>query len=333
MGWWQISTDALAGSRFVISPLAETTATLFALERGAPAHPGEREWFEAHGPAYRARLAADPRAAELVRAARGNGWNADFLTPTPGADPAPVPEGDGTAEFTRELERIRETPPESVRADLAVAQGRQVPDRLTRHDPAGRVADLVEWVWTETVLPYWPARRRICEADVVARTRQLTLGGWAAALEAMRPRMRWLGEGRLQINTRDYPPREVGDARLVFVPVTPRSGWVCWEERPPYRYGLVYPCTGPAVAPDGAAEPGALGRLLGTHRARVLLLLDTPKSTTQLVGLTGMALGSVGRHLKVLLDARLVVRQRAGRSVLYCRTAAGDGLVAAQSEE
>ncbi|MET9480128.1 winged helix-turn-helix domain-containing protein [Streptomyces sp. NPDC006638] len=332
MGWWQISTDTLAGSRFVISPLAETTATLFALERGAPAHPGEREWFEVHGPAYRERLAADPPTAELVRAARGNGWNADFMTPAPGAHPAPVPEGDGSAAFARELVRIRETPPEAVRADLAVAQGRPVPERLVRSDPAGRVADLLEWVWTETVLPYWPARRRICEADVVARTRQLTLGGWAAALDDMRPRMRWLGEGRLQINTRAYPPREVSDAQLVFVPVTPRSGWVCWEENPPYRYAVVYPCTGPAAVLGGAGEPDALGRLLGPYRARVLLLLDTPKSTTQLAGLTGMALGSVGRHLKVLLDARLVVRQRAGRSVLYSRTAAGDGLVAAQSE-
>ena len=59
-------------------------------------------------------------------------------------------------------------------------------------------------------------------------------------------------------------------------------------------------------------------------------LLDTPKSTTQLVALTGQGLGSVGRHLKVLLNARLVQRRRAGRSVLYYRTAAGETLLAAQ---
>jgi DNA-binding transcriptional ArsR family regulator len=96
---------------------------------------------------------------------------------------------------------------------------------------------------------------------------------------------------------------------------------------------VVYPCTGPAVVRGGVGGPGALGRLIGPARAGVLVLLDAPKSTTQLVGLTGMALGSVGRHLKVLLDARLVVRRRAGRSVLYCRTAAGDGLVAAQTQD
>ena len=42
MGWWQVNADTLARSRFVISPLAETTASLLALERGTAAHPGER---------------------------------------------------------------------------------------------------------------------------------------------------------------------------------------------------------------------------------------------------------------------------------------------------
>jgi DNA-binding transcriptional ArsR family regulator len=64
----------------------------------------------------------------------------------------------------------------------------------------------------------------------------------------------------------------------------------------------------------------------------VLTLLDTPKSTTQMVALTGQGLGSVGRHLKVLLDARLIQRRRAGRSVLYFRTLLGDKLVAVQTD-
>jgi len=81
---------------------------------------------------------------------------------------------------------------------------------------------------------------------------------------------------------------------------------------------------------DVAPVPEALGALLGPARAGVLVLLDTPKSTTQLVALTGQGLGSVGRHLKVLLGAGLVRRRRAGRSVLYYRTAAGETLLEAQ---
>ncbi|MDX3645452.1 winged helix-turn-helix domain-containing protein, partial [Streptomyces sp. MB09-02B] len=72
-----------------------------------------------------------------------------------------------------------------------------------------------------------------------------------------------------------------------------------------------------------------LGSLLGENRARVLVLLGSPMSTTQLCALTGQGLGSVGRHLKVLLDAGLVRRGRAGRSVLYARTAAGEVLLQA----
>ena len=90
---------------------------------------------------------------------------------------------------------------------------------------------------------------------------------------------------------------------------------------------MVYPCAG-LLAEGGPTAPDALRRLIGPARATLLSLLDTPMSTTQLVSVTGFALGSVGNHLKVLLDAQLVRRRRAGRSVLYYRTPDGDRLVA-----
>jgi DNA-binding transcriptional ArsR family regulator len=321
MSWWQTNADTLARSRFVISPLAEATACLIALDRGTAAHPGERAWLAAHRPAYRHRLAGDPITALLIRAALGRRWIADFLTP--------APPGDDVLTFHEELARIRETPAENARADLTVALAGPLPARLDRSDLPRRAADLVEWVWTEAVLSYWPRRQRIFEADIVARTGQLSQGGWAAAMDDMRPGMRWLGEGRLQINTYDFPPREIAGAQLLFVPVTPGRGWVSWA--PPDRYAIVYPCSGALAEPDRSPASGALGRLLGSARADVLLLLEAPKSTTQLVALTGQGLGSVGRHLKVLGDAGLIRRRRAGRSVLYYRTAAGDVLVAVQS--
>jgi DNA-binding transcriptional ArsR family regulator len=318
MGWWQVSTDTLARSRFVISSLAEATANLFVLHSATAAHPGERAWLDTHLPAYRQRLAADPVTALLVQAARGHRWTADFLT---------VPPDEDEPAFADELARIRATPPDRARADLTVSLRGPLPAELDREDLPERAADLLEWVWTETVLPYWPTRRRILEADVVARAGQLTRGGWAAALDDMRQGMRWLGEGRLQINTYDYPPREVTGARLLFVPVTPQRGWVAWDAAA--RFAVIYPCSGVLAGPGTAPAPEALARLLGPGRATVLALLETAKSTTQLVALTGQGLGSVGRHLKVLLDAGLVHRRRSGRSVLYFRTDAGTTLVRA----
>ncbi len=320
MGWWQVNADTLAESRFVISPLAESTASLIVLQRGTAAHPGERAWLDAHRLSYRERLAGDPVTALLVRAALGRRWIADCFTFAPAGDGEPV--------LSEELARIRERSPEAARNDLTMSLGGPLPARLHRSDLPERAADLLEWVWTQTVLPYWPRRRQIMEADVVARTRQLSQGGWAAALGDMRPGMRWLGEGRLQINAYNYPPRKIAGAQLLFVPVTPGQGWVSWDV--PHRYAVIYPCSGVLAQPGPAQVPEALGALLGPARAGVLVLLETPKSTTQLVAMTGQGLGSVGRHLKVLLDARLVQRRRAGRSVLYYRTAAGEALLEAQ---
>ncbi|GHH36031.1 ArsR family transcriptional regulator [Streptomyces candidus] len=320
MGWWQVDTDTLAGGRFVVSPLSEAISSLKLLQLHAPAaHPGDRSWLDTHLPAFRRRVAEDPLLPLLLHCAFRPTWNADFITP------APV--GDGKQDFARELERVRAAPAESVLDDLAVALGGPPPAELLRTDLAERAAALLDWVWQETVLPEWPRRRRVLEADIVARTAQLSRAGWVAALGGMRPGMRWLGGDRLQINTQDHPPREVARAQLLFVPVSFATSWVSWEGR--RRFAVVYPCAGALADADRGrtSAPGALAALLGPARAGILVLLGSPKSTTQLVALTGLALGSVGRHLKVLLDARLVRRRRAGRSVLYYRTDSGDVLV------
>jgi DNA-binding transcriptional ArsR family regulator len=321
MGWWRVSADTLAESRFVLSALAETTASLIVLNGGTASHPGEREWLATHHAAYAERLAADPVTAVLVQAALRPHWIADLFTSPPVGDGEPVGEG---------LARVRRIPAEAAHADLAVALGGPLPAALRRPDLPERAAGLLEWVWTETVRPYWPRRRRILEADIVARTAKLGQGGWAEALAGLRPGMRWLGRGRLQINAYDNPPREIAGSQLLFVPVTPGQGWTSWDG--PRRYAVMYPCSG-VLAEERAAVPETLGALLGPARAAVLVLLGAPKSTTQLIALTGQGLGSVGRHLKVLLDAGLVQRRRAGRSVLYYRAPAGQVLVEARPVE
>jgi DNA-binding transcriptional ArsR family regulator len=317
MGWWRVSADVLAQSRFLVSALVETVGCLLTLHR-ANANPGERAWLDTHLPAYRERL--DPIAERLVGAAFGRGWIADFLT---------LPPLEGGPTFADELAQIRRVSPDEARANLMVSLRGPLPAELDRDDLVERAAELLDWVWRETVEPDWPRRRRILEADIVARTTQLSQAGWAAALGGMRNGMRWLGEGRLQINTYDYPPMQVTGARLLFVPATQARGWVAWDGAA--RFALIYPCTGVLAESDHTPTEEPLARLLGPGRSAVFLLLETPKSTTQLVALTGQGLGSVGRHLKILLDANLVRRRRAGRSVLYYRSDAGETLVRAQT--
>lgn len=318
MGWWQVNADTLARSRFVISPLAETFACLKLLHAAVAAHPGERAWLDAHLPAYRRRLADDPVTALLVRAGLGREWIADFLTPAPR-------EGET---FGEGVARVRAFSSDQARAHLSVSLAGPLPAALDRDDLPERAAALLEYVWAEAVRPYWDRRRRVLETDVVARTAQVGRSGWAAVLDALRPGTRWLGDNRFQVNAHEYPPREISGAELVFVPITPqRHGWVSWEDAE--RYAVIYPCAGVLADESGRPVPAGLGALLGTARATVLLLLGSPLSTSQLVAVTGQGLGSVGRHLRVLLGAGLVERRRAGRSVLYSRTAAGEVLVRA----
>ncbi|GIF05734.1 helix-turn-helix transcriptional regulator [Actinoplanes siamensis] len=317
MGWWQIDADTLVASRFVLSSLAETTAGLIRLRWDSAELPPDREWLRAHRPAYLARLAADPVTAELVDAALRPGWIADFVAPPPWVAERP---------FGEEVAVVRGTPPADARRDITASLGGRLPASLARDDLGERMADLLTWIWHTAIEPDWPRRRRLLEADVLARTRQLSVGGWQAALDRMRGGTRWLGGGRLQINAYDHPPRDISGAQLLFVPNTLGGGWVAWQEPDSSRYALMYRASGVLADPGGTA-PGALGRLLGAGRARVLAGLEQPRSVSQLVVVSGLGLGSVGGHLRVLLEAGLVTRRRAGRSVLYMRTAAGDAVV------
>ncbi|HEY8471113.1 MAG TPA: helix-turn-helix domain-containing protein [Natronosporangium sp.] len=310
MGIWLINADVLAGSRFRVSALAETVATLGMLARHVQYRPGQLARPEQQRAAFRARMAGDPVGRAFVKHAWRPGWLTDFLC---------APPYDHEQTFEEELARIRTATPAALRADLESDDtALQVPDL------PDRISAVLAWVWTEVVAPDWQRRERAFQADIIARTRRLSTAGWASALDDMRPDMRWLGEGQLQINAYDYPPQDLADGQLLFIPSTTVRGWVGW--RRPSRYSVVYPCAG-LFAEGQRSAPDALRRLIGPARATLLSLLDSPMSTTQLVAVTGFTLGSVGNHLKVLLDAQLVRRRRAGRSVLYFRTPDGDRLL------
>jgi DNA-binding transcriptional ArsR family regulator len=96
-----------------------------------------------------------------------------------------------------------------------------------------------------------------------------------------------------------------------------------------WQPSIVYPARGSAALwTESVATPEALARLLGAARADLLTQLEVPSSTTQLTRLTGLSLGAVGDHLRILLEAGFVNRARAGRSVIYRRTPIADAVIA-----
>lgn len=320
MGTWRVPADLLAGSRFVLSPAAEATAALGALTQ--PRGPVERAFAAGHHEAFRTMLAEHPVRAAVHRFSSRPTWLADFLSlPPTGPD----------QDIDAQLDLVRARGDETVRADLQeVAQQRQLPDVLLAPGVAEAAAGLLEWVWSHTLATDWARRERVLRADIVSRTARLATHGWAGVLHDLGRDREWVGDGHLRINRHELPARTLDpDAELYFVPVHAQGSWVGWDL--PHRYAVYYPVTGALSAVD-ALTPGGLPRLVGVNRARVLAALTAPMSTTHLVTATQLGLGSVGGHLRVLLDSGLVQRRRSGRDVLYWRTALGDALTASGAE-
>lgn len=314
MGVFLVDTDVLARARFGTSQLAESLAGLGILHEPQPL-PWHRPWRDQHRAAYLAHLHADPVAAAIVAHAFSPSWTANFLT---------VPPAQPDLTLDEELVELESLSDRRVRADLERVRA-PLAAPLAASGLAAVAADLLRWVWRTTIEPEWPRRRKILRADVVARTSRLSSQGWSGVLAQMRPGLRWLGKGQLQINEWPYPPRDIRGRDLVFIAAHCRGGWVSWKL--PNRFGIIYPVTG-VFADSRAATPDSLARLLGAARARVLVAAAEPVSTSALVAVTEMPLGTVGSHLRILLDAGLLERRRSGREVLYWWSISARELVA-----
>lgn len=326
MGMWVVPSDLMARARFVISPKAEVAGALGALLR--PLDPTERAFASAHQDAFGEMLRANPARAGIVAASfrprilGDPGWIANYLAAPPHG---PVPT------FEEELAVVRGMDEAALRHDLETTSRSGLPAELDDTGVVRPAVELLDWLWTRTVATDWPRRRRVLEADVVARTAQLARRGWAGVLEGLGKHREWLADGRIRINRYDLPDRVLPDtAQLCFVPVLNSASWVGWDSED--RYSIYYPVSG-RLAPTGGGERGGLDALIGANRALLLRSLGTPSTTSGLAEQTGLPLGSVGNHLAVLLRSGAVLRRRAGHSVIYWQSALGQSLVAADGPQ
>lgn len=316
MGTWLLSADLLARARFVVSPMADVVGALGAL--GEPRGPTDRTLVALHGDAFAAMLAEHPGRAAVLRSRARPGWVADFLC---------IPPLGGPMTFAEELALVEELGDRRIRADLADTVRGPLLTVLRRPGVTGHATGLLDWVWTHVVASDWPRRERVLRADIVSRTSRLARHGWEAVLSDLGHDRAWLGGGELRINVADHPTRDLDAAsELYFIPRHGTGSSVGWHL--PTRYAVYYSVTG-VLAEGEPGRAGGVARLVGANRARVLAELATPVSTTGLAAVTGLPLGSVGGHLKVLRESGLVERRRSGREVLYWRTALGDALAAA----
>lgn len=213
--------------------------------------------------------------------------------------------------------RWRRTPPPALRR--LVEEGHGVVAR--------RAADAVSALFENVLAPDWADVRAVLEADIAHRGDVVVRQGAEALLTGLGEGFTWTGSEA--VLDRPYDGT-VGWARdgMLLVPSTVHVGRVRFAAEEPDPPVVIYAARGVArLWQRDVPEPdGGLERLVGATRARVLLLLDEPRTTTELSRRGGWAEATTSYHLGVLLRAGLVSRRREGRRVLYRRTELGAAL-------
>jgi DNA-binding transcriptional ArsR family regulator len=311
----ELHDDDLSRTRLAMSPLWELVASLCVLHDDKP--PLEHaDWI------VRTRRAllgvelgpvADPFGGTRVLP--------DFIAPIPDT-PSPTLEA--------ELELVRATEPDVVRADIAEFYGDDVPPPwdafLARpREMVDRLADGLHAYWEAVLADDWPRLRSVLEGDVLGRARSLALSGPEAVLEELHPRIRW----RPPIIELDKPfdNLELEGRSLVLIPLVFAKSVLIANQSNGDVVGLGYQArgTGTLAAPDA---DGRLDLLLGAGRATVLRALEQPATTTELARRLSYAPSTVSAHLDVLSRAGLIDRHRVRRSVFYGLNDTGASLVA-----
>lgn len=316
----RMNPESVARSRFALSPLAETLASVITLVRHDD-DPWLEPWANAHRSSFQQMLAADRFADGFLSLAASTKW-------IPGPLTIP-PTGGMKTSIADELIRVSSFSDTAVIQELQQAHQHSWKQQdlgwVSGHGFADRIAHLIHTVWTEHVQPDWPRRRAVLERDVMYRAGLLAAYGWPAAVDRMTRHSGWIAADAIQFSLQTFPDRHVGGTGLQFVPVSRTSGtWLA--EWPPDDYAVIYPTRGIADQPP-PHEQQAVDRLLGAGRGRILRELDHPATTSDLATQLGASLGTIGGHLAVLRNARLIAGTRIGHRVIYRRTGLGDQLL------
>ncbi|WEV25339.1 DUF5937 family protein [Streptomyces sp. 71268] len=322
------STSDLAQVRFAVSPMWEV-APSFRLLRAGTTYPVHRPWADQVRPRLLASGLDRGWLSELIPPT--GGYVPDFLNPAP-TGPAPTP--------AAEREAIRASPADRVRQDLdhlARHEGGLGPRlRALRDDPQSflpRVAEELAAYWELALAPYWARVRAVLDADIRYRARLAAEHGTGHLLNVLHTSLSWDGTA-LRMTRRKQPlTRTTAGTGLLLIPSAFTGPGLRTRTTLPDPPQLAYPARGVGTLwePRSVTRTDALAAVLGRSRTLVLTELEIPDSTTRLARRTGLSPAGVSQCLTALRDAGLVSAHRAGRSVLYARTAAAEALLQAAS--
>lgn len=313
---YQLVGADLGEVRFAISPLNELTLSLRALK-----DPGR---FPLHLPWLRKVDGADLDRTALLALTNDLLWTPDFLNPRPRTP---------LARLEAEFDAVASTPPAQIKAGLEKIHGTALPPPLGG-DPTrvrDRILNALHDYWSACFAPHWTRMATLLEADIVHRGHVIVQQGLAEMVAGLSPRVR-LNDDVLQIRLRTsfvhYRRPTTGDG-LTLVPTlfTRYPSAPVSATEPPV---LFYPARGLGTLwaeSDAVRAPEAIAGLIGAARARLLVLLTTPASSTELAHRLGVTTTAVNQHLRAMRAAGLLASARQGRSVVYRRTELGDRLL------
>ncbi|MHA7247546.1 ArsR/SmtB family transcription factor [Arthrobacter tecti] len=317
---FSLGADDIGLLRFGLSPgheLAHAVRTL----QSAGSRPLQWGWLRT------VRDAVPAEAFNLMRLlVAPSGYFPDFLT-------GPI-SGDTTPE--EEIAHMRFIQPDTVQTHLAKVLRLATGERHQRvsamiREPVrslSRICDAWEELWAALIAPHWEQLRRILLADIAQRSRSIAEQGTTAMIASLHERVSWHGDSvRVRMHSwTEFVPCE--GSGLLLVPSVFASPWCSVLTEKPVQPTLFYPVQALANTWHQAntSAERALSALMGEGRARVLLCLTGPRSTSETANLCSLAVSTASHHLGALREAGLISSTRDGVRILHARTLLGDSL-------
>ena len=308
-----LSPRDLGQVRFGISPLCEAGLSLKAL-RQPGRFPLQLTWVR------QVRAELDHCDRDVLGVLVDDALSTpDFLNPRPDTP---------LTDLAQELAALAATPLRVFRRNLAAMHG-EVPKVLAGQDGPRRVAGALADYWRVCIDPYWQRMRTVLESDIAYRGKVIADDGVQRMLNDLSPIVSFDGT-RLTVTRIVHPDRSerVAGRGLTLVPTTftPDASVPLEPGHPPM---VLYAPRGQGTMWSTAPVPAGtdFAQLFGPVRARLLMLLADPWSTTGLSAALAVTPSAVNQHLRLLHRTGLLMRRRYGRSVLYQRSSLADSLL------
>jgi DNA-binding transcriptional ArsR family regulator len=227
---------------------------------------------------------------------------------------------------------VLSTPAAQIRVELAEMRWTEAPSPWVSDLARGRRAALKELASAmrayhdQILAPLWPSIQKVVSAELTARAWQLAVQGAEATLNSLHPQIRWR-DGALDVHAPGDVDIDLEGRGLRLMPsIWTRSAVpISWRQPT-----LVFPIHAASWAQLPATDHhDRLAIVLGTTPARVLQVLTTAHSTTELARAVGISPASASAHTTALRGAGLVTTQRDGQAVRHELTELGRAMASA----